>query len=209
MSVFGMQLGHRMTVVRLVDGALWVHSPVEHSAGLARELESLGAVAHLVAPSLMHDTFLEGWFEAYPRIRFHGAPGFSRTRPDLTFTDTVSDTPHPAWAGTLDQHLMRGMPRVNEVVFLHRPSRTLILTDLAFNLGPDMPLLSRVLMRLNDCYCRFGPSRLLKSTIRDRAAFRQSLDVVLGWDFDRIILSHGANIDSGGRQLLREAFAVL
>jgi hypothetical protein len=209
LSVVGMQLGHRMTVVRLPDGTLWVHSPVQHSAALAAELGRIGQVAHVIAPNAVHDTFLEEWFAAYPAARFHGARGLSKVRADLTFTNTLGDTPDTAWGGVFNQHLLRGMPRVNEVVFLHRPSRTLILTDLVFNLGPDMPFLSRVLMRLNDCYCKFGPSRLVKSVIKDRAGLRRSLDQVLTWDFDSIIVSHGENVPKAGKPMLREAFAFL
>jgi hypothetical protein len=66
-----------------------------------------------------------------------------------------------------------------------------------------------VLLRLNDCYCKFGPSRLLKSAIKDRAALRRSLDHLLGWDFDAIIVSHGRNVGTGGKALLRDAFAFL
>jgi hypothetical protein len=204
-----MALGHRITVARLPDGSLWLHSPVEYSPALAAELKALGRVAHIVAPNAMHDTFLEAWFAAYPAARFHGAKGFSQFRPDLKFTDTLGDTPDAAWAAIFDQHLMRGMPRLNEVVFLHRASRTLIVTDLAFNLGPDMPFLSRVLLRINDCYCKFGTSRLLRSTIKDRAALRTSLDHILAWDFDRIVLSHGRNLQSSAKDALRTAFAFL
>lgn len=209
MTVFGMALGHRMTIARLPDGSLWIHSPVAHSRELAGELARHGPVSHVVAPNAMHDTYLEGWFAAYPESRFHAAPGLQRARPDLAFTDKLTDTPPPAWAAVFAQHVIRGMPRLNEVVFLHRPSRTLILTDLAFNLGGEMPLLSRVLLRLNGCYCRFGPSRLLKSTLRHRDAVRNSLATILSWDFDRIVLSHGANIPVGGKPLLRDAFAFL
>ena len=209
MSVIGMQLGHRMTVARLPGGTLWVHSPVEHSAALDAELARLGRVAHVVAPNAIHDTYLEDWFEAHPTARFHSARGFSKVRPDLKFTDSLGDTPDAAWVGVFDQHVLRGMPRINEVAFLHRPSRTLILTDLVFNLGPDMPFLSRVLMKLNDCYCKFGPSRLLKSVIKDRVAFRGSLDRVLAWEFDAIVVSHGDNVKTGGNPMLREAFAFL
>ena len=209
MSVAGMQLGHRMTVARLPDGTLWVHSPVEYAAPLARELRALGRIAHVVAPNAMHDTYLEGWFAACPQGRFHGAPGFAKYRPDLKFTDTLGDTPDPAWAAVFDQHVLQGMPRINEAVFLHRPSRTLVVTDLVFNLGGEMPLLSRVLLKLNDCYCKFAPSRLVKSVIKDRAALRRSLDRVLAWDFDAIILSHGANVHRDGKQMLREAFLFL
>jgi hypothetical protein len=217
LTVLGMKLGHRMTVVRLpaggesgrTDGTLWLHSPVEFSPALAAALARLGPVAHIVAPNAVHDTYLEGWFAAYPGARFHGARGFVKIRPDLKFHATLGDTPDTAWAAALDQHLLRGMPRLNEVVFLHRASRTLILTDLVFNLGPDMPLLSRVLLRMNGCYCTFGPSRLLKTTINDRAALRRSLDRVLAWEFDRVIVSHGKNVETGGKERLREAFAFL
>jgi len=72
-----------------------------------------------------------------------------------------------------------------------------------------MPFLSRVLLKLNDCYCKFGPSRLVRSIIKDRAALRRSLDHVLAWDFDAIVVSHGASVKTGGKPLLREAFAFL
>lgn len=217
LSVAGMALGHRMTVVRLPSGKgsltsakpLWVHSPVEHTPALGATLAALGPVAHIVAPNCVHDTYLEGWFAAYPAARFHGAEGFSKYRPDLKFTDTLGDRPDLAWSDVLVQHVVRGMPRLNEVAFLHRPTRTLIITDLAFNLGGEMPFLSRTLLKLNRCYDCFAVSQLLRTTIKDRAAVRASIDHILEWDFDRIVLSHGANVETGGREKLREAFAFL
>ena len=208
-TVLGMSIGHRMTVARLPDGSLWIHSPVAYSNDLAATLAQFGPVGHVVAPNCMHDTFLEAWFTAYPEARFHGAKGFARHRPDLKFTDTLGDTPHGAWAAVFEQHVLRGMPRLNEVAFLHCASRTLIVTDLVFNVGPEMPFLSRVLLRLNDCYCKFGASRLLRSTIKDRAALRASLDHVLAWDFDRLVLSHGRNLESGAKDTLRLALEFL
>lgn len=209
LSVFGMELGHRMTVVRLPDGSLWLHSPVAFSAELAAELAAIGPVSHVVAPNCVHDTYLEEWFAACPSAHFHGAPGFARIRPDLKFTATLGDAVLPAWADMFDQHVVAGMPRVNEVVFLHHPTRTLIITDLAFNLGPDLPLLTRALLRVNGSYNRFACSRLLRSTMRDRAAVRASIDKILAWEFDRIVLSHGRNVDVGGKRLLREAYSFL
>ena len=83
------------------------------------------------------------------------------------------------------------------------------MADLAFNLGPDMPFLSRVLLRLNDCYCRFGPSRMFKVVIDDPAALRRSIDRILRWDFDRIIVSHGEILTDSPQEALRTAFAFL
>jgi hypothetical protein len=209
LSVLGMPIGHRMTVARLPDQSLWVHSPAEYSAPTALALAKLGPVGHIIAPNCMHDTYLEGWFAAYPRAAFHGAPGFAKFRPDLNFTHSLGATSPSAWSQTFDQSLLRGIPRLNEIVFLHRSSRTLIVTDLAFNLGGDFPFLSRVLLRLNDCYCKFGPSRMLRTVIKDPAALRSSLEQVLQWDFDRIVVSHGENVSSDAKEKLRAAFAFL
>jgi hypothetical protein len=196
-----------MTVARLPDQSLWLHSPVAYSAELAAALERLGPVGHIVAPNAMHDTYLEGWFAAYPQARIHGAKGFATFRPDLKFTDTLGDTAPAAWSAVFDQRMLRGMPRLNEVVFLHRASRTLILTDLVFNLGAEMPRLSRVLLRINGCYNCLAVSRLLQTTIKDRPALRASLDYMLAWDFDRVVVSHGRNLDSGAKDALRTALA--
>jgi Domain of unknown function (DUF4336) len=148
LTVFGIALGHRMTVAQIGNDSLWVHSPVAWSESLADGLACLGTVGHIVAPSCVHDTYLESWFAAYPQARLYGAEDFPRHRPDLKFHETLSDSPPATWAGTFRQRVMRGAPRLNETLFLHLPSHTLILTDLCFNLGPDMPFLSRTLLRL-------------------------------------------------------------
>ncbi len=41
----------RMTVVRLNDGGLWCHSPVEPAPELLRQIDALGEVRHLVSPN--------------------------------------------------------------------------------------------------------------------------------------------------------------
>lgn len=97
-----MALGHRMTIARLPDGSLWIHSPVEYSAELAGKLTRLGPLAHIVAPNCMHDTYLAEWFAAQPAARFHGAKGFSRYRPDLKFTATLGTISDPTWASVFE-----------------------------------------------------------------------------------------------------------
>ena len=50
----GIALGMRMTVVRLGDGGLFLHSPIPLSGELRRELDALGTPRALVAPNRMH-----------------------------------------------------------------------------------------------------------------------------------------------------------
>jgi len=109
----------------------------------------------------------------------------------------------------VDQTFFRGLPYENEVVFLHRKSGTLILCDLAFNFRACTHSVTRLLMQLIRSYERFGPSKLDPLLIRDRWLARKSLERILGWDFDRVVVAHGDVLERGGREALRDGYAWL
>jgi hypothetical protein len=111
--------------------------------------------------------------------------------------------------GEIDQVFFRGRPYENEVAFFHRPSSTLILCDLAFNFGPRTAAPTRLLMNLLRSYGHLGPSKLDPLLIRDRRAARDSLERILAWDFDRIIVAHGDVLESGGHEILRQGYSWL
>ncbi len=207
--VGGLHLGTRTTLVRLADGGLFVHSPGPGDEELFREVEKRGPVAALVAPNQLHHLHLADWARAFPNARTFGAPGLAAKRGAPRLDEELGDEPPALFRSELDQHLVRGAPRLEEVVFLHRASRTLLLTDLAFHVQHSPSRFTRVFMRLNGGYGRFGPTRLLRSTFRDRAAARRSLDHVLAWDFERVVVTHGEVLEHGGREALRAAFAWL
>ena len=50
---------------------------------------------------------------------------------------------------------------------------------------------------------------MMRLLLRDRARARADLAVLLGWDFDRVVLAHGEPIAEGGREAMREAWAWL
>jgi hypothetical protein len=205
----GLPLGRQLVAVRLPGGGLWIHSPVPVTPELRRELAALGEVRHVVGPNLWHDECLREFQRECPAALFHAAPGLAAVKRDVRFGAELSDTPHPEWVGVLEQHLVRGMPRMNEVVFFHPASRSLILADLAFNLGPEGPWWFGLLMRVYGAWGRFGPTPLEKLLMRDKPAVRASLDLILEWDFDRVIVGHGRNIETGGKAVFRQAYAFL
>jgi hypothetical protein len=205
----GMELGTRMTVLRLADGGLLLHSPVRLEPRLRAELDALGPVRTLVAPNRFHHLFVADYFAAYPDASGYAAPGLDQKRSDLRFHDVLDDEPPPLWAGQLDQLVFRAMPILNEVVFFHPATRTLIITDLVFNVQRAESLIDRVLLQLDGVYRRVALGRVERLFIRDKRAARASIDRMLAWDFDRLVLAHGDVLERGGRDALRAAFTWL
>jgi len=111
------------------------------------------------------------------------------------------------WRDDFTQHLVGGIPKLQEVVLLHRASRTLILTDLAFNIQQSDSWFTRFFMRLNGAYGHFGPSRIFRTLVKDRAALRSSLNRMQEWDFDRIIVTHGDVLETGGKSAMQTQYA--
>ena len=208
-TFYGLPVGTRMTVIRLTSGRLLLHSPVALDSDLRPELDRIGRVAYAVAPNRVHHLYAGDVAKAYPGTRLWIAPGLERKRPDLRYVDVLGDEAPVEWRDEVAQTFFRGRPYENEVVFFHRASRTLILCDLAFNIGPRNAAITRWLMWLIRSYGRFGPSKLDPWLIRDRTAARASLERILEWDFDRVIVAHGEIVQAGARAALREGYAWL
>ncbi len=205
----GVEVGARMTVVRLPDGGLLLHSPIRPTPDLARDVGALGSVSALIAPNRFHHLFAAAWLEGRPGAQLFVAPGLDSKRPDLPRAGVLSDEPEALWKGALEQVVLRGIPVTNEVVFFHRASGTLLATDLAFHIGAESPAFTRWVFRLSGAYGRLAPTPLERLLIRDREAFRASLRRILEWPFERVIVAHGSVLEAGGRRALEEGYAWL
>jgi len=209
LPIFVGDIGARMTVVRLRDGSLWLHSPVALDDELRADLDALGPVRWLVGPSKFHHLFLAEFARAYPEATLCAAPGLEEKRKDLAF-EIILDGPAPVdWRKDLAMELFAGAPLMNEIVFLHRPSRTLILTDLAFNVRRGAANKAWFFHWLVGATGHFGPHRIARFGIRDHRAAWKSVQRILEWDFDRVIVSHGEVLESGGRAAFAAGFGYL
>lgn len=192
------EIGCRMTCVRLSTGAVVVHSPIRATPELFASVEGLGSVDWLIAPNAFHHLFLQDWCERFPDATALVAPKLLTKRRDLSSAVQL-DEPPTEWGQELEMVPIKGFPLVNEFVFFHRPSATLIITDLAFNFSRDSPFLTRWLIRLSGRLGELSPTVVERLLIRDRSAFRESLERILEWPFDRVVVSHGKILDSGAR----------
>jgi hypothetical protein len=95
---------------------------------------------------------------------------------------------------------------MSEVVFFHRKSRTLIVSDTAHNFAPGVPVGTRMAFTMLGGWRGFRTTMLDRVVTRDRQRARASLDRVLAWDFDRVVVCHGAVLETGGKAALAHAY---
>jgi hypothetical protein len=205
---WGLETGTRMSIVRLAGGDLFVHSPVALDAETKREVDALGPVRAIVAPSRMHHMYVPEWMSAYPRALVCCCPTLEKKRADIAWARVLGDEAEPEWRGEIDQVFFGARSLENEVLFCHRKSRTLLCADAVFNLATHPSPITRVVAVLMGGRAP-GATFLERILIRDRRAAREQIDRMLAWDFDRIVLAHGDIIETGGREVLRKAYAWL
>lgn len=202
---FGLEVGTRMTVVRLRSGGLFVHSPVALDPSTREALEALGPVTAIVAPCLFHHLYVGDWASAYPEASLSACPGLEKKRKDIVWSRILGDEPAEEWKGDLDQVFFGALPMQNEVVFFHRKTRTLISSDLIFNLATHASGLTRAIAFVIG-HRAPGPTLLERIMIDDRRAARDQIDRMVAWEAERIVLAHGDVVTSEGSAVLRSGF---
>jgi hypothetical protein len=199
-------------VVRLVNGDLFLHSPIAFDQRLATEIQASGTVRHLVSPNQFHYAHIGEWAKASPGTIAWASPGVRQRararRVDVNFMRDLNEQPAAEWSEEIDQVLVPG-GIFKEFVFFHRPSRTLILTDTIINLELDKVTQPwRAFTKLSGMYYPHGqiffgmrlPLRLQKK--RAEAAIRK----IKSWRPERIILSHGRCFDANAEEVISRVF---
>jgi hypothetical protein len=216
LSVYGLPLPVRMTVVRLSAGELWLHSPTRFTPDLHRTLDALGRVGHLVAPNIAHWSFLEEWQRACPNAVTWAAPGLAQRskvkRSGAQINRDLAASLPAEWGGDFDQVTVPGAGGFAEIGFLHKPSRTAVLTDLIVNLEAEkLPLLVRPFARLLGVVAPNGkaPIYLRAIVAVKRAEAVHAASQMVRWAPERVIFSHGQWIEQRGEDELRRRLSWL
>jgi hypothetical protein len=207
--ILGMPLMVTMTILRLGDGSLLVHSPIAMTPERRAAIEALGPVVHLYAPNLYHHFWIGEWAAAFPSARVHAPAGLAKKRPDLRIDRAHTAIPEPALAGVVDELHIDGF-RLEESVLVYRPSRTLVVADLVHNIGRPQHRWTEIYTRTMGFYDRVALSRMIRwAAFNDRAAARRSVEQLLAHPFDRLVVGHGMPLAADGGEALAGAYTWL
>ncbi len=204
----GAKLPARMTVMRLGDGSIALHSPLAMDDATADAVRALGPVRFIVAPSLMHHLYVGPAKARFTDAKVLGADGLAAKRKDLAFDGALPESGAPFGDESVLAQRIDGMPSINEVVFFHKASNAVVLTDLLFNVRESPYFGTRLLLRtVSGVYGRCALSRLVKWSVKDRALAAAGLRRVLAWKPERLVMAHGEPIDSGATEVLERELA--
>jgi hypothetical protein len=207
---FGVLFTTRMTVVSLADGSIWIESPVSVPFETLTRITAWGPVRYLVAATPRHVWRLSAWHTLFPdaQLWVPRPTPFTLKKGHLPLTGMLKDSPPSDWEEDFDQLAFQGNPLIEEVLFFHQASRTVILDDL-IQVHPSVKgkPLRNALFQLEGVASPPGGVGLdFRLSFTNRKLARRSLDKLLSWDFDKLIIAHGACIEKDAKPFVAQAF---
>lgn len=141
-----------------------------------------------------------------PSAALGASEGFARGFAHIAFAGLLQDTPPPAWAEELEQLVFKGNYFIEEEAFLHKKSRTLMVTDFIQNYrAKDGDLVGNMAKRAGGVL-NGGVPRDIRWSFTNRKLARASLKRLLSWDFDKVIVAHGTCVDRDAKAFVEDAF---
>jgi hypothetical protein len=201
----------RMTIIKLSNGQLWIHSPCQITPQLKAEIEALGQVGVIVAPGNYHHLHITSCQDAFPSAQTFICPGVEKKQPKLKFDAILHESkPEDSYAADFEQVLIQGNRVINEVAFLHKESKTLILTDSIELIGDSTPGTNWVLR----CWWKYllrmwnvpKPAPEYQMGWNDKVLAKKSMEQILQWDFQKVVIAHGENILEDAKNVVHSAW---
>jgi hypothetical protein len=208
-SLGGARINARMTVIRLQNGEIVVHSPCAFDEALTEEVSALGHVTAIIAPGNFHWLHVKSCQKAFPDAVTYACPGVDKRAKGVTFDEVLGDDAPERWAREMSQVSLRGTRVMREVAFLHHESKTLILVDLVENVTAATPGTNwflRLVFRTIGMWNTPSPAPEYRMGWGDKALVRNGLERILAWDFERVILSHGDLITQDAKRVVARAW---
>lgn len=199
------KLGRRMTVVRLSDGRLIIHNAIQLHEDELNWLRSLGFVSFIIAPNIFHCSDLAWMSRQFPQAACYVPAEKYDFFQQQGVNVKITEKDFPKDISEFENLYMHGT-KMSESVFIHHPSKTLILCDLAFNMPDVFTGLSRIFMRWNKAF-RLGPTRLIRLMFtKNIKQLKASYENLFQYDFDRVVVNHGDVVNQNGKELLKKGY---
>lgn len=228
-------VGNRATAIRLVNSQILLLNPIQLEPRIQNKLDQLGGV-HYLACDLGHHMYVASYLHIWPTAKTIGVPGLEGKRKDVKWdyiidsssrkknnnnsdNDDVMGNKSDMYPSCLESDLefvsFEGFI-TNCIAWYHRPTKTLIQSDLLMNLpcteqydpsssatqGPGSWLFAQLANPRSDGFRRL----IWYIATVDYSLVRRDAKAVAEWEIQRIIPCHGDVIEGGGNEMWQEAY---
>ena len=200
-----------MTVVRLQDGRLLIHSAIAMDEASMARLEAWGEPAILLIPHVRHRMDAPRYKQRYPALRVYAPPAVMSKAAEVVAVDgTFADVSLDASASL---PLLDGTGESEAALTVHSSDGTsIVVTEVIFDLEPPKSVLGRAAIKL----AGFGPgprvTPIVKfEMVKDKAALAAHFERLANTpDLVRLIVGHSRMSEGPAAAVsLRQAAASL
>ena len=203
----GVRLRARSTVLRLEDGGLLVHSPPAPTEAYCEALRALGEVRWIVVPSCFHHLGAPATAARFPSAKVVGPSSATAHNPQLQLHLGLEDDAFRGAVKELDVIPLEGCPFLDETVFFHRPTGSLIGADIVIRACAEDHWTWRWAARLMGCYDKVRTPPDVRSKTKPNDAAARSIDRMAALPLKRLLVAHADVIEDRPSETLVEAWS--
>ncbi|HTU63264.1 MAG TPA: DUF4336 domain-containing protein [Polyangiales bacterium] len=202
----GVRLRSRTTVVRLSNGALWVHSPRAPTDEVCAALDALGEVRWIVVPNQFHHLQAPATAARYPNAVVVGPKSAKARNPQLSLSASVDDAAYVSATAEITSIPLAGVPFLDETVFFHQASGSLIAADLLMSACARDHWTWRIAARIWGRYEKVGTPPDVRMKTRASTALAESIAKMRALPLQRILVAHADPITERPAEQLVDAW---
>ncbi len=177
--------------IELEKNELAVISPGPFEQKMIQEIISKYSTVYCIAPNALHHKHLKNFNNIFPEINIYGPSTLTKKQPWLSGKILSLDLLAEKLKNQVSFFPILGNPLLDETVFYCHQSKSLIITDLFFNMRDPMPLGRKCILGLVGARNKIAQSKLVKKSIKNKEAYAHSVKPLGKLDCERIIVGHG------------------
>jgi hypothetical protein len=202
----GVRLRTKTTIVRLSGDALWVHSPCPPTEDVCAGLDALGEVRWIVVPNRFHHLQAPATAARYPNAVVVGPKSAQSRNPQVSLTMSTDDLAYIRATPELTSIQLGGVPFLDETVFFHAASGSLIAADLLISACARDHWTWRTAARIWGGYGKVRTPPDVRWNTRANTAVAESIAQMRALPLERILVAHADPITDRPVERLVEAW---
>ena len=202
----GVRLRSRTTVVRLSGDALWVHSPGPPTDETCAALDALGEVRWIVVPNKFHHLQAPATAARYPKALVVGPKSAQARNPQINLGMGTDQPTYVRATPELAPIQLDGVPFLDETVFFHAASGSLIAADLLISACARDHWSWRMAARIWGRYGRVKTPPDVRMKTRASAVAAETIARLRALPLQRILVAHADPITERPAEQLAEGW---